>query len=436
VERIIYDDEMIQVIWHAGNSDFVLITFGDLTMMANGTRFFADAPVKRLGISCVGIVAHSPNWYPYPSLMKALDVISAIIRPFSSRIIYGGSMGGYAAIKYSALFGATEVLSLCPQYSIDPADCEGHNPWGGWFNPSMRDMAIRPADIAGRHFLFYDPHNLTDLFHFERILIANPSVDAFTVPYVGHHVTSTFAGTQYLATLIAACRNADIHAIREFVRARRRYSRARLGAIIRHTADASPKTSAHLFEKLQSADPKMLAAFRYRELSAFLTSRVRTSLDSERSLDYLRQFIKLSNVPVEQAAAALHARAIGSQLIYVSTVHKTEIFFDPQSENLMHGTRRYLGYPFKLCFDLCGQEIEPFLDLQGHRIRLQIDGSGQITSRYAHASGAALTFLLEPAERGCFRLRHGKGFLSAESGGRLLAKPQTNMPRERFSLLV
>src|SRR5271168_4492658 len=100
-------------------SSFVLITFGDLIMLASGLNFFAEAPTTKSEISCVGIMAKKGNWYPVESLKAAATALASIIQGYDRRITYGGSMGGYAAIKFSRLLGATEVISLCPQWSID-----------------------------------------------------------------------------------------------------------------------------------------------------------------------------------------------------------------------------------------------------------------------------------------------------------------------------
>ena len=47
------------------------------------------------------------------NLFKAIE---DLIAPFQKRIGYGGSMGGYAAIKYSKLLGLSRVVSLVPQF--------------------------------------------------------------------------------------------------------------------------------------------------------------------------------------------------------------------------------------------------------------------------------------------------------------------------------
>ncbi len=54
---VMYEDDSIIAIYQKGKSAYLLVTFGDLIALANGTRFYADNPVTKLDISCVGFMA-------------------------------------------------------------------------------------------------------------------------------------------------------------------------------------------------------------------------------------------------------------------------------------------------------------------------------------------------------------------------------------------
>jgi hypothetical protein len=59
-------------------------------------------------------MAKDANGYPAGSMRAALPAIAYTLRAFRVRLIYGSSMGAYAAIKYSRLLGAThESRSGC-----------------------------------------------------------------------------------------------------------------------------------------------------------------------------------------------------------------------------------------------------------------------------------------------------------------------------------
>ena len=155
---VVYDDDHIRVIWAPGRSSYVLVTFSPMTSLVDGSRFFCDVPVQKLGVNCLGFMPKKPNWYPAKSMIKAVAAISVILARFPEVVSYGGSMGGYGAIKYSALLGATSVIALCPQWSIDMSECEGKHPgFQSWYDPSMKGMAVRPVDVCGKVYVFYDP---------------------------------------------------------------------------------------------------------------------------------------------------------------------------------------------------------------------------------------------------------------------------------------
>ncbi len=52
-------------------------------------------------------------------MVELAKVILPIIQRFKNIVGYGGSMGGYAAIKYSNLLNMNRIIAFVPQYSID-----------------------------------------------------------------------------------------------------------------------------------------------------------------------------------------------------------------------------------------------------------------------------------------------------------------------------
>lgn len=64
------------------------------------------------------------SWFPQASMIELEKAISPILEGFKNIVGYGGSMGGYAAIKYSNLLNMNRVIAFVPQYSIDPEQVE------------------------------------------------------------------------------------------------------------------------------------------------------------------------------------------------------------------------------------------------------------------------------------------------------------------------
>jgi hypothetical protein len=122
--EVAYDDANIAVLHvDRGRSGPLFVTFSDLAFRPAPGRFSADTVAEALGYSVLGVVAKSPAWYPATSLRAAARSLEHRLRRDGPRVLYGGSMGGYAALKFSRLFHATHVLAMCPQVTIDPATC-------------------------------------------------------------------------------------------------------------------------------------------------------------------------------------------------------------------------------------------------------------------------------------------------------------------------
>ncbi|WP_157679352.1 hypothetical protein [Methylovulum psychrotolerans] len=238
--EVLYEDSELIVIWQPGESDYLLITFGDLISLAAGNKFYADTAVTKLGLNCIGFMAKTPNWFPSASMAAAIGQI-AILRQFSCRVAYGGSMGGYAAIKYSALLGASEVLAFCPQWSIDPNECAGQSSgYEHYFKPSMAGMGIRMEDMAGRICILHDPSYAVDDFHHNQIAAVCKNLASVNVYTAQHHVTSILAGTANLAELITTFIRDDIPHLKHIVSKIRRNSRIRKHILLQKAINRHP----------------------------------------------------------------------------------------------------------------------------------------------------------------------------------------------------
>lgn len=185
-----------------------MITFGDLLFKPNEKDFFAEKPLNKIGIAAIGIVAKSENWYQGGSVFKLYQKVESILMNYTNRVMYGGSMGGYAAIKFSKLFSATQVISFCPQWSLDPGEWGRNNfSFESYFNDSMRGMGIRRGDASGDIYIFVDKN---DHHHFSKIQDNIDKCYCVKVPFIGHHITTAFAGTSRLEDIIHAAIKKDL----------------------------------------------------------------------------------------------------------------------------------------------------------------------------------------------------------------------------------
>lgn len=199
-KQIIFEDEHIRVIFRAGSSDELIFSFGDLITRAKGLSINAEKSLDKYDFNVIGIMPKLKSWFPQQSMAAMWHAIEAIVQPFQQRIGYGGSMGGYAAIKYAAVLGLQRVIALVPQYSIDPQDIVDLR-YQMFFNPEIHhNMRIQPAEIRPEieYIVVYDPYYDEDSVHFEQIQALIPSVHELHLPYTHHDAVAVLANSALL----------------------------------------------------------------------------------------------------------------------------------------------------------------------------------------------------------------------------------------------
>lgn len=233
---LLYDDNELRVIWRQGFSDFLFISFGDLSSLASGLRFFADQPAARSDWSTLAFVAKRGNWYPRENMAAAWSSFADRLAAFHRRVVFGNSMGGYGALKYSGRLRAETVVALAPQWSLDPAECGGVDPtFQQYFLASMRGMGVRADEVSGHIYIVADRYDPVERFHCARIAQNCPGVQFIDAPGADHQVAALFAGSGNFSALIDLARAGDLDALRALVRERRRATpafRARIDAYL------------------------------------------------------------------------------------------------------------------------------------------------------------------------------------------------------------
>ena len=338
--ELVYDDENIAAFWHHGSSDYLLVTFGDAISTVTGQRFFCDVPVRKNDVTCLGIMARTPNWFPRASIQRLRDAVSDRLAAEAIRVGYGGSMGAYGAIKHSALLGLTHVVALCPQWSIDPEECAGHDPgFGEFWHPSMRRHGVTAGEVAGRILVFFDPGEEVDAYHAGRLQALYPPMLSITVPRVGHHVTPAFAGSSSIRGLIDQARHGSVATIKRFIAPLRRNSPIRaqnllIAAALRHprmafrAAMRSPQALRNM--------PHGLAGFHIPVMKALLAQGL------ERDALALAQTMPLSSRSQEETAGAelvaIHHRALRFERgsFVIATAHDSWVAYDMDHSLLRH----------------------------------------------------------------------------------------------------
>ena len=111
----------------APGRDAVIVTFAARQAEQSLDRAgFAEPFLERASLPAIHITVAWNHWYTVPEMAPALAAVREAAAPFTRRVAYGPSMGGYGALLHSRAMGATRVVAVSPRFSIDPAKVPFH----------------------------------------------------------------------------------------------------------------------------------------------------------------------------------------------------------------------------------------------------------------------------------------------------------------------
>jgi len=199
-KQIVFEDEHIRAIFMPGSSSELIFSFGDLITRAKGLSINAEKSLAKFEFNVLGSMHKHKSWFPKSSMWNMLQAIAELIAPFQQRIAYGGSMGGYAAIKYSNLLNVQRVVAMVPQYSIDPEDVEDAR-YNMFYQPELNEgMRIEAEDVSPEreYILVYDPYCTEDRAHYLKLEAVLPQHHVLHLPFTGHDAIAVLASSELL----------------------------------------------------------------------------------------------------------------------------------------------------------------------------------------------------------------------------------------------
>jgi len=175
-------------------NDTLFITFehsGKPLSRPKGTRkpWGIDFLVQKRGFSLLGVKPKYIDWYRKNDLhefFRSADFFE-FVSEFRKVILYGGSMGGYAALAFAEAIPGCTVIALNPQSTLNrqlvPWENRFKDGWNENWNSDFHDAAVGAA-FAKAVYVAYDPLLKLDRKHVERL--DGKNLMHLKIPLVGH----------------------------------------------------------------------------------------------------------------------------------------------------------------------------------------------------------------------------------------------------------
>jgi hypothetical protein len=266
---ILYENDHVKACYRKGTSEYILVTFGPRSFYPRGDRYWGENFHQKAGVTTIGIVSKSAHWYPVTYMEELLEVVREYTTKYRAVISYGGSMGGYAAVKHSYAVRATAALSFSPQYSIAEADLGFHDKrYAAHLDASIHSgMRIAREDIGCPVYVFYDPFHRFDRRHAEAIQGISSLVRTTPVYLTGHDAIRVYAGTNRGLRLFQAAMDGDMDELRSMALDRRASPAARCSEVLRFLrARNSIRRAADFLNKNLEHFPRKELVYHHKEI--------------------------------------------------------------------------------------------------------------------------------------------------------------------------
>lgn len=188
---------------------------------------WGQAFLQRRGHTILGVKRVTSDWYRNGALHRVFRALQRVdwFGRFDQTVFYGPSMGGYAALAFSACAPGSTVLALNPQSTLAPDrvwfDQRFAGPRAACWEGDFVD-GVDGAAVARRVYVCYDPYHTKDRQQVERLPTHNRV--NLRLPFVGHTTAQALNSLGLLGAVFdgALQGTLDEAAFRRLARARRK----------------------------------------------------------------------------------------------------------------------------------------------------------------------------------------------------------------------
>lgn len=196
------------------SGDTVFVTFQSGTGTPGLHRpGFGEPFFRKRQIAAIHVVPAVSGWYQHHEMIRICEIIRKVASRYKRIVTYGSSMGGYAAINFAHLIGATDVIAFSAQYTIDPARAPKETrylsaldrmPDGFVYDqPAGRDWSKTRVNVV------FDQFDQFDTYQAELVAENIPSAHLIELGYATHPITAVLSNDGLKNFLMAYPKSPD-----------------------------------------------------------------------------------------------------------------------------------------------------------------------------------------------------------------------------------
>ncbi|MGP5144141.1 hypothetical protein ACTXKF_17315 [Vreelandella alkaliphila] len=193
------ESENFKVDYYDVGGDVTFFVFNGVGSTKNNIPFGLGYLLKK-GFNVVACYQDNHTQYQYLSRELLYNAVEGII--CNKKVFtYGASLGGYCAIYYAGVLGAT-AIAAAPRNSAHPLILKDKKSrfWGLEFK---HEKTLPPISKDKEVYVFLDPYHLSDVFFYRRyVQAACPAANLIEVPHAGHEVLYYLNETKQLSGVI------------------------------------------------------------------------------------------------------------------------------------------------------------------------------------------------------------------------------------------
>lgn len=216
---------------------------------------WGQTQVVEHGHSLLGVKSAGMDWYRGAELHDLVRsaAFQSFCAGFDRVVLYGSSMGAFAALVFASAIPGAVALAHGPQSTLDPSLVPWEDRWPAATRLDWRgdfaDVAAVAAKIPAA-VITYDPFCREDVRHMRRI--QGPGIRFLRVPFAGHNVANYLGGLRVLKPMLYDVITGAHGSLSRHLHGRKAYSRYYEG-FARHAR--TPELKKRLLEKATSIDP-------------------------------------------------------------------------------------------------------------------------------------------------------------------------------------